>query len=45
MPADDILLDVEERMEKALSELKNGLSGIRTGRANAGLVDSLRVEV
>ena len=45
MPADDILLDVEERMEKAISVLKGQLSGIRTGRANPGLVDSLRVEV
>ena len=45
MPADDILLDTEERMEKAISVLKNALSGVRTGRANPGLVDSLRVEV
>lgn len=45
MPADEILFDVEERMEKAISVLKNQLSGIRTGRANPGLVDSLRVEV
>jgi ribosome recycling factor len=45
MPVDDILLDVEERMEKAISVLKNQLAGIRTGRANPGLVDSLRVEV
>jgi ribosome recycling factor len=45
MPADDILLDSEERMEKALGVLRNALSGIRTGRANPGLVDSLRVEV
>jgi ribosome recycling factor len=45
MPADDILLDVEERMDKALSVLKNQLAGIRTGRANPGLVDSLKVEV
>jgi ribosome recycling factor len=45
MPADDILLDAEERMEKAISVLKNSLAGIRTGRANPGLVDSLRVEV
>lgn len=45
MPADDILLDCEERMEKAISNLKNQLVGIRTGRANPGLVDSLRVEV
>jgi ribosome recycling factor len=45
MSADDILLDVEERMEKAISVLKGQLAGIRTGRANPGLVDSLRVEV
>ena len=45
MSADDILLDVEERMEKAIDVLKHALAGIRTGRANPGLVDSLRVEV
>ena len=45
MNADDILLDVEERMEKTIEGLKNNLAGIRTGRANPGLVDSLKVEV
>ncbi len=45
MSVDDILLDTEERMEKALAKLKGDLAGIRTGRANPGLVDSLRVEV
>jgi ribosome recycling factor len=44
MKADEILLDVEERMEKAVDKLKHDLGGIRTGRANPGLVDSLRVE-
>src|SRR5437764_570479 len=44
MDADEILLDVEERMEKAIDVLKHALAGIRTGRANPGLVDSLRVE-
>ena len=44
MSADDILLDAEMRMEKAIEVLKNSLSGIRTGRANPGLVDSLRIE-
>ena len=44
MSADSILLDTEERMEKAVGVLKQALSGIRTGRANPGLVDSLRVE-
>lgn len=45
MTTDEILLDVEERMEKAVRKLKGDLAGIRTGRANPGLVDSLRVEV
>ena len=45
MAGDDILLDTEERMDKAIEVLKKSLSGIRTGRANPGLVDSLRVEV
>ena len=45
MDADDILLDVEQRMEKAIGVLKSSLAGIRTGRANPGLVDSLKVEL
>ena len=45
MAADEILLDSEERMEKAIEILKKNLSGIRTGRANPGLVDSVRVDV
>jgi ribosome recycling factor len=45
MSVDEILFNVEERMEKALAKLKGDLAGIRTGRANPGLVDSLRVEV
>lgn len=45
MTAEDILFDIEERMEKAVGVLKTSLAGIRTGRANPGLVDSLKVEV
>ena len=45
MQADDILLDVEDRMQKAVAKLKRELTGIRTGRANPGLVDSVKVEV
>jgi ribosome recycling factor len=45
MTSEEILLDVEERMEKAIGVLRGSLAGIRTGRANPGLVDSLRVEV
>ncbi len=45
MSAENIVSDATERMEKALELLKKNLSGIRTGRANPGLVDSLRVDV
>ena len=45
MPAEDTLMDAEERMEKAISHLGDSLSGIRTGRATPGLVDSIKVEV
>lgn len=44
MSAEEILFDVEERMEKAVEVFKHALAGIRTGRPNPGLVDSLRVE-
>ncbi|GIW99866.1 MAG: ribosome-recycling factor [Pirellulaceae bacterium] len=45
MSVDEVMMDTEERMEKAISVLKQALSGIRTGRATPGLVDSVRVEV
>lgn len=44
MSVENITFDAEERMEKAVSKLKHDLTGIRTGRANPGLVDSLRVD-
>jgi len=43
MDQDEILLDAEERMDKAVSVLQDQLHGLRTGRANPGLVDSIRV--
>lgn len=45
MSADAILVDSEGRMEKAVEVLKKHLGGIRTGRANPGLVESLRADV
>ena len=45
MDADEILLDCEERMEKAVDLCRNQLQGVRTGRATPGLVDSVRVEM
>src|SRR2546421_2973874 len=44
MTADEILMDAEERMEKAVSVYKEELRGLRTGRATPALVDTLRVE-
>lgn len=44
MTRDEILLDCEERMEKASHVLGEQLKGLRTGRANPGLVDSIRVD-
>jgi ribosome recycling factor len=45
MTVEDILMDAEERMDKALNVLKNNLAGIRTGRATPGLLDSVKVTV
>src|SRR3954452_10063288 len=44
MTGDEILLDGEERMEKAVSVFRDELRGLRTGRATPALVDSIRVE-
>ncbi len=44
MDQDEILLDAEERMEKAVSILQGQMQGLRTGRATTGLVDSIRVD-
>lgn len=41
---DDILLEAEEKMEKALEHLVHVFRGIRTGRASPGLVEDLRVD-
>ncbi len=44
MDQDEILMDTEERMEKAVEVLQGQLQGLRTGRATPGLVDSVRVD-
>src|SRR5438105_14653969 len=44
MTSEEILFDVEERMEKAVSVFRDELRGLRTGRATPALVDTLRVE-
>ena len=44
MPADDILLDCEDPMAKAIEHLKHELRGVRTGRANPAMVESVKVD-
>jgi len=44
MSIEEIVLEAEERMEKSIALLNDQLRGVRTGRANVGLVDSIRVD-
>lgn len=44
MPADDILLDCEEQMEKTVEHLRHELRGVRTGRASPALVENVKVD-
>lgn len=44
MPVDDVLMDCEVHMEKAIEHLHHELRGIRTGRASPALVENLKVE-
>jgi|SRR6185437_1036012 len=44
MPLDDILLDCEEHMEKAVEHLRNELRAVRTGRATPALVEHIKVD-
>lgn len=44
MDQDELILDAEDRMEKAVEHLTTSLTGIRTGRANPGLVDAVKVD-
>ena len=37
--------DLERRMKSAVEAMKHDLSGLRTGRANTGLLDPINVEV
>lgn len=41
---DDILLDAEEKMGKALRSLDTAFGSVRTGRANAMILDKVRVD-
>jgi ribosome recycling factor len=44
MPYDDIVLEAEDKMEKAIEVMVGEFRGVRTGRASPGLVDGVRVD-
>lgn len=41
---EELIADGRQRMQKAVDHLKDEFAGIRTGRANPGLVEKLRVD-
>ena len=45
MPTDDILLEAEDKMEKTEHVVQQEFAGVRTGKASAGLVENIVVEV
>lgn len=45
MALDDVLLEVEDQMDKAVEFLRQEFRGVRSGRASVGLVDGMRIEV
>jgi ribosome recycling factor len=44
MPADEILFEAEEKMEKAVEVFREEMKGLRAGKATPGLVENLKVE-
>ncbi len=45
MALDDIFLEAEEKMQKSEDVVAHEFSGIRTGKASAGLVENIQVDV
>ena len=41
---EDVMKELEERMEKTIQDLKQKLAKVRTGRASAGLLDEIKVD-
>ncbi len=41
---DDVMLETEDKMDKAVQFLQQELSGLRTGKANPALVDTITVD-
>jgi ribosome recycling factor len=45
MALDDIILEAEEKMQKTIEVVQHEFSTVRTGKASAGLVENILVEV
>lgn len=43
MEVDEVLLDADDRMDKAVEALRQSLGTVRTGRANTALVEHLQI--
>ena len=43
MEVEEVLLDAEDRMDKAVASLRQALATVRTGRANTALVEHMQV--
>jgi ribosome recycling factor len=44
VPIDDILLESEDKMQKAVDHLRAQFRTVRTGRASSGLVEHIRID-
>jgi ribosome recycling factor len=44
MSAQAIVKETEEKMKRSLEAVQHNFAGVRTGRANAGMVENLRVD-
>lgn len=44
MPINDVIKDVQHRMDSAIQALNNHLKTLRTGRANAAMLDGIHVD-
>jgi len=44
MPTDELLINGEDKMEKAVSNLKREFANVRTGRANPMILDKVQVD-
>lgn len=42
--SEQVLIDIEQKMQKSTEALRKELAGIRTGRASPGLIEHLKVE-